>query len=78
LDNDKFDLWVNHPQTQEFFQYLRDYRKAVMERWASGQLSGDDNLMAIARAQQADEIVNLDADAIKEFYNNHKEETNAE
>jgi hypothetical protein len=74
LDKDKFDLWVNNPQTKEFFQYLRDYRKAVMERWANGQLSGDDNLMAIARAQQADEIVNLDASAINEFYSNHKEE----
>lgn len=78
MDKDKFDAWVNHPQTKEFFQYLRDYRQAVMERWANGRLSGDDSLMAMARAQQADEIVNLDADAITEFYQQNKEEINAE
>lgn len=78
MDKDKFDMWINNPQTQEFFQYLRDYRQAVMERWASGRLQGDENFLAMARAQQADEIVNLNAEAINEFYQRHKEEINAE
>lgn len=78
MNKDKYLLWKDHPQTQEFHQYLKDYRKAVMERWASGQLTGDDNLMAIARVQQADEIINLDADAINEFYGNRGEEAKNE
>lgn len=73
LDKEKYQSWVNHPLTQEFHQYLKDYRADLMERWAQGQLSGNDDLMAVARAQMAGEIVNLADDAISEFYNERKE-----
>ena len=65
---EEYQLWAEHPQTKKFHQYLSDYRAQLMERWAQGALTGDDSLMAIARAQMADEIVNLDDDSISEFY----------
>lgn len=76
MDKDQYQLWVSHPLTEAFHQYLRDYRKQLMERWAQGSLSGDDALMAIARAQMADEIVNLDDDSISEFYRELKGDVN--
>jgi len=45
-----------------------------MERWAQGKLSEVDNLMAIARAQMADDIMTLDDDSISQFYQSFKEE----
>lgn len=68
MDADKYQLWKEHPQTKEFHQYLIDYRAQLMDRWAQGGLVGNDSLMAIARAQMADEIVNLDDNSISEFY----------
>ena len=70
MDSTEYDAWKNHPQTKQFHQYLIDYRAELMSRWAQGALVGDDSLMAIARAQMADEIVNLDDDSISEFYRN--------
>lgn len=72
MDKEKYQSWKEHPQTKEFHQYLIDYRAQLMNRWASGALAGDDSLMAIARAQMADEIVNLDDDSISEFYRNQE------
>lgn len=69
---EQYESWKEHPQTKQFHQYLMDYRSDLMERWAQGKLHGEDNLMAIARAQQADEIVNLDNDAISVFYRDRK------
>lgn len=68
MTKEEYQLWAEHPQTKQFHKYLSDYRKQIMERWAQGGISGNDSLMAIARAQMADEIVNLDHDAISEFY----------
>jgi len=73
MDKEKFLSWKDHPQTVEFFEYLKDYRNDLMERWAQGSLRDADNTMAIARAQMADEIVNLEADAISQFYQQRKE-----
>ena len=74
LTKENYQQWVNHPQTKEFHQYLKDYRKTLMERWAQGKLSEVDNLMAIARAQMADDILTLDDDSISQFYESFKEE----
>lgn len=70
MNTEQYQLWKDHPQTKQFHQYLVDYRAQLMERWAKGALTGDDSLMAIARAQMSDEIVNLDDDSISEFYRN--------
>jgi hypothetical protein len=78
MNADQYQLWKEHPQTKEFFQYLQDYRKALMEKWAQGGLSGDENLMAIARAQMAEEIVDMDDEGIREFYRTFKGEESAE
>lgn len=68
MTKEEYQLWAEHPQTKQFHQYLSDYRKQLMERWAQGKLYGDESTMAIARAQMADEIVNLDDDSISKFY----------
>ena len=68
MTKEEYQQWAEHPQTKQFHQYLTDYRAQLMARWAQGALTGDDSLMAIARAQMADEIVNLDDDSIDEFY----------
>jgi len=67
---EEYQLWKEHPQTKQFHQYLVDYRAQLMDKWAQGALTGNESLMAIARAQMADEIVNLDDDSISEFYRN--------
>jgi len=74
LDKEKYQAWVNHPLTQEFHQFLKDYRVETMERWAHGEFRGDDNLMAVARVQLFEEIINFTDDAISEFYNSRKVE----
>lgn len=68
MTKEEYQLWKDHPQTKQFHQYLTDYRAQLMARWAQGVLVGDDSLMAISRAQMADEIVNLNDDSIGEFY----------
>ena len=73
MTKDEYQLWVNHPLTVKFHQYLKDYRASLMNKWAAGGFDETNNLMAIARAQQADEIVNLDDDSIANFYNSQKE-----
>lgn len=73
ITKDEYQLWKDHPTTVKFHQYLIDYRDQLMNKWASGGFDETNNLMAIARAQQADEIVNLEDDAILEFYNSQKE-----
>lgn len=72
MNKEEYQLWAEHPQTKQFHQYLKDYREQLMERWANGALVGNDSLMAIARAQMADEIVNLDDDSISLFYRNQE------
>lgn len=72
MNEEDYQKWAAHPQTVQFFRYLTDYRTDLMERWAQGLLSGDENIAAIARAQMADEIANLEDDAIQEFYKNRK------
>lgn len=78
MNADQYQLWKEHPQTKQFHQYLKDFRATLMEKWAQGALSPNDNLMAIARAQMADEIVNLGDGDISEFYKSIKGESSAE
>lgn len=80
MSKEDYQQWKDHPLTQQFHQYLRDYRQTLMEKWAQGALSPDspELLMAVARCQMADEIATLDDDSIAEFYRNNlaKEGTN--
>jgi hypothetical protein len=48
-----------------------------MNRWAQGAMSApQEQSMAVARCQMADEITTLDDDSISEFYRNNKGEAN--
>lgn len=77
MNREQYQAWSVHPQTVQFFQYLKDYRADLMERWASGVIQDNNNIAAVSRCQMADEIANLEDTAIEEFYRNRKEETNA-
>lgn len=69
MSKEQYQEWAAHPLTQQFHQYLRDYRQQLMDRWAQGQMvDSQDQLMAVARCQMADEIATLDNDSISEFY----------
>ena len=70
MSKEEYQQWKDHPLTQQFHQYLRDYRQTLMEKWAQGgyQPTSPESLMAVARCQMADEIATLDDDWIAEFY----------
>lgn len=68
MNKEEYQLWVDHPQTKQFHQYLLDFRMVIMEKWAHGMLSGDEGLMAMAKAQMAFEITDFDDDTISKFY----------
>jgi hypothetical protein len=72
MSKEDYQQWKDHPLTKAFHQYLRDYRQALMEKWAQGALapSSPESLMAVARCQMADEIATLEDDSIAEFYRN--------
>lgn len=74
MSKEDYQQWKDHPLTQRFHQYLKDYRQALMEKWAQGALSPDSQeaLMAVARCQMADEIATLEDDSIAEFYRNNQ------
>lgn len=75
MSKEEYQQWKHHPLTQSFHQYLKDYRKAVMESWAQGRLSQSDQIAAVARCQMADEIMTLDDDSIANFYAANKGES---
>lgn len=70
MTKEEYQEWAAHPLTQRFRQFLKDYRAALMEKWAQGSLqpNSPDSLMAVARCQMADELTTLDDDAIPQFY----------
>jgi hypothetical protein len=70
MSKEEYQQWVDHPGTKQFHQYLKDYRLALMEKWAQGSLPPDspESLMAVARCQMADEIATLDDDSVDDFY----------
>jgi len=70
MSKEEYQQWKDHPLTQRFHQYLKDYRQALMEKWAQGALAptSPEALMAVARCQMADEIATLEDDSIADFY----------
>jgi len=78
VNKEEFQSWELHPQTQQFFKFLMDYRQTLMEKWANGELVGENEIAFKARAQQAYEFANLADDAIQEFYKQQKGEVNAD
>ena len=70
MSKEDYQQWKDHPLTQQFHQYLRDYRQTLMDKWAQGALnpSSPEAQMAVARCQMADEIATLEDDSIAEFY----------
>ena len=67
MTKEDYQEWKAHPLTQQFHQYLKDYRADLMERWARGMFS-QMNLEAVTRCQMADELSTLDDDSISNFY----------
>jgi len=74
MDKEQYQQWAADPLTKKFHQYLKDYRQELMDRWAKGEIT-QDQTMAVARCQMADEIVTLNDDSISEFYRNNKGES---
>ena len=74
MSKEEYQQWKHHPLTQSFHQYLKDYRKAVMESWAQGRLSQQGQIAAQVRCEMADEISTLDDDSIANFYAANKGE----
>lgn len=73
MSKEEYQEWAAHPLTQQFHQFLKDYRQYLMERWAKGQTQ-DQQAQEMAKCQLADTLLNMDDDAIYEFYReNHKE-----
>ena len=76
MTKEEYQELKGNPLFKKFHQYLRDYRQELMNRWALGAVSTpQDQTMAVARCQMADEIVTLDDDSISQFYSNNKGES---
>lgn len=66
---DEYQQWKDHPLTVAYHQFLRDFRKDLMERWATGSIQNpQEQIMAMARCQSLDELVGLEDDFVSEFY----------
>ena len=68
MSKEDYQQWKDHPLTQQFHQFLRDYRKKWMEEWAMGALQGAEAIQAAERCQMAAELANLPDDWIENFY----------
>lgn len=65
IDPEAMAAWKAHPGTVAFRQYLKDFRAELAEAWAAG------NPMSPQQQAQADlmgQMVELDSDAIANFY----------
>lgn len=74
MNSEDYKEWKNHRLTKLFHQYLADYRMSLMEQWARGGLEGDNNLMALAKLQLAEDLIHMEDGAISNFYNTTKKE----
>lgn len=76
MDQDKMNLWLQHPQTQEVFQYLKDSRLWLMNQWAAGAWTSErDQMLAMSRCQAYEDITErMTAEEITEFYRQRKED----
>lgn len=75
MNKDDFTEWRNLPLSQEFFQFLKDYRLELMSRWANGEYSLPEmeasllkNTEALAKCQCYQDICELDPSYIEDFY----------
>ena len=71
MTKEEYEQWKHHPLTQQFHQFLKDYRQSLMEQWATGQFSMSEtgrNTEMVARAQCLHDLAEMDAEAISQFY----------
>lgn len=76
MSKEEYQQWKDHPLTQQFHQFLADYRKKWMEQWASGDLTGLEATQMSERCQMAAELISLPDDWIDEFYRDNKQGAN--
>ena len=64
-DKEAMAAWKSHPLTQEYHQYLKDRRSALMELWGRGQQMGPEWQR---EASLMGALVNLSSDDVAQFY----------
>jgi hypothetical protein len=73
MNAEQFAEWRNTPLTVAFFAFLNDYRQSRMEMWASGS-AVEFQAQEMAKCQLLHTLINLDDDAIGEFYRKQPKE----
>lgn len=70
-NREDFSRWWDHPGTEAFRAYLKDYRATMAEKWASGApMNPEDQLGAALMGQ----LTELSSDDIANFYGVEREE----
>jgi hypothetical protein len=79
---EEYEEWRSHPGTEEFFRYLADFRETLLrtaeasfrarmqDSWAPETVANQARLQTefSSKAQILEDLVNLEHQAIKEFY----------
>lgn len=82
LGQAEYQAWRNHPATQMFRQYLRDFREALglaaMQRWEAGSLLLSSEHEIKAKREILAEMADVPFEAIVNFYQEPEEGDGAE
>jgi hypothetical protein len=79
IDEQDYQLWRHHPVSKVVLQYIDDYRMRLREealaRWESGALQLIDDREMRGRVLACSDIVDLQFESIRSFYEGEKTET---
>lgn len=67
---EEFSRWWDHPGTEAFRTYLKDYRASLAEKWASGVATSPEDQVGAALMGQ---LMELSSDDIAGFYGVERE-----
>ena len=69
---ERFQAWVEHPLTQAFRQYLKDYRDSMSALWVSGEAMSEGQQ---AQATTLHDLSLLECSDVRRFYGLEDAET---
>ncbi len=81
ISTDEFNLWRHHPVSKIFLKYAADFasilEREALDRWRSGTLKLVDEQEMRGRVLTLREIVELQFEAIDQFYQQDQKEEEA-
>lgn len=70
-DRERFQAWKEHPLTEGYLQYLRDYRDSMAALWVAGEALSEGQQ---SQASTLNDLALLECDDVRGFYGLEKAE----